>query len=164
MERELRAAVQSIDKNVPVYAVSTLEDYVSKSEAQPRFQALLLTCFAGIALLLSAIGLYGMLSYVVAQRSFEIGLRMAIGAQRGDVLGMILRRGLTLTCAGLVAGLAGAAVLTSFLAHLLYGVKPLDPLTFTAVSLILLAVSALASFVPALRAAQLDPVQTLRDQ
>lgn len=164
IEKAVRAAVRGIDKGAPVYQVQTLEDYVSQSEAQPRFQTFLLTCFAGIALLLSAIGLYGVLSYIVAQRTFEIGLRMALGAQRSGVLKMILNRGLTLAGIGFVIGLSASTLLTGFLAHLLYGVKPLDPITFTAVGLILLAVSALASFAPAWRASRLDPMKTLRDQ
>jgi hypothetical protein len=104
VENELRAVLREMDKSVPVYQVSTLETYVSKSVAQPRFQTLLLSCFAAIALMLSAIGLYGLLSYMVVQRTLEIGLRMALGAQRTDVLRMIVRRGLTLALIGLVAG------------------------------------------------------------
>jgi predicted permease len=160
----VRKTVTQMDTDVPVYQVSTLENYVSKSAAQPRFQTLLLTCFAGIALLLSAIGLYGLLSYIVTQRTFEIGLRMAIGAQRSDVLRMMLKRGLRLALAGLAIGLAASAVLTNFLSHMLYGVKPLDPITFVAVSLVLLAVSTGASFAPAWRASRLEPMKTLRDQ
>jgi putative ABC transport system permease protein len=160
----VRKTVTQMDTDVPVYQVSTLENYVSKSAAQPRFQTLLLTCFAGIALLLSAIGLYGLLSYIVTQRTFEIGLRMAIGAQRSDVLRMMLKRGLRLALAGLAIGLAASAVLTNFLSHMLYGVKPLDPITFVAVSIVLLAVSTGASLAPAWRASRLEPMKTLRDQ
>jgi putative ABC transport system permease protein len=108
--------------------------------------------------------LYGLLSYIVTHRTFEIGLRMAIGAQREDVLRMILYRGLKLAALGLTAGLCASAMLTAFLAHMLYGVKPLDPVAFSAVVLVLLAVSALASFAPAWRASRLEPVKTLRDQ
>ncbi len=104
LEDSLRAAIHEIDPGVPVYQVSTLENYLSKSAAQPRFQTFVLTCFAAIALVLAAIGLYGLLSYMVVQRTLEIGLRMAMGAQRSDVLGMIIRRGLTLALMGLVAG------------------------------------------------------------
>jgi predicted permease len=164
LEEAVRKTVAQMDADVPVYQVTTLENYVSKSAAQPRFQTWLLGCFAGIALLLSAVGLYGLLSYIVVQRTFEIGLRMAIGAQRSDMLRMILRRGLRLTLAGLLAGLAASAVLTHFLTHMLYGVKPLDPVTFAAVSIVLLGVSALASFAPAWRASRLEPMNTLREQ
>jgi predicted permease len=164
IEKAIRNATSQIDSSIPVYNVSPLETYVSRSSAQQRFETILLTLFAGIALLLSAIGLYGLLSYIVVQRTFEIGLRMAIGAQRSDMLRMILRRGLRLAAIGLAAGLVASAVLTHFLTHLLYGVKPLDFATFAIVSAVLLAVSALASFAPAWRASRLDPMKTLRDQ
>jgi putative ABC transport system permease protein len=164
IENAIRAAVTQIDSGVPVYNVTPLASYVARSEAQQRFQAILLSCFAGIALLLSAIGLYGLLSYIVVQRTFEIGLRMAIGAQRSDMLQMILRRGLRLAAIGLGIGVAASMLLTRFLAHMLYGVKPLDLVTFTVVSVVLLAVSALASFAPAWRASRLEPMKTLRDQ
>jgi putative ABC transport system permease protein len=164
IETAIRNATSQIDSSIPVYNVSPLETYVSRSSAQQRFETILLTLFAGIALLLSAIGLYGLLSYIVVQRTFEIGLRMAIGAQRSDMLRMILRRGLRLAAIGLAAGLVASAVLTHFLTHLLYGVKPLDFATFAIVSAVLLAVSALASFAPAWRASRLDPMKTLRDQ
>jgi predicted permease len=164
IENALRAAVQEMDKSVPVYQVSTLEDYVSKSVAQPRFQTLLLSCFAAIALMLSAIGLYGLLSYMVVQRTLEIGLRMALGAQRADVLRMIVRRGLTLALIGLGAGLAISAMMTRLLSGMLYGIRPSDPTTFVAMTAILLLVSLVASSVPASRAARLDPMETLREQ
>jgi putative ABC transport system permease protein len=164
VESAIRAAVHEMDKSVPVYQVSTLENYVSKSVAQPRFQTLLLTCFAGIALILSAVGLYGLLSYMVVQRTLEIGLRMALGAQRADVLRMIVRRGLTLALIGLGAGLAVSAMMTRLLSGMLYGVRPSDPITFAAVTGVLLMVSLAASSVPAYRAAVLDPMETLREQ
>lgn len=164
VENALRATVQEMDKSVPVYQVSTLEDYVSKSVAQPRFQTLLLSCFAAIALMLSAIGLYGLLSYMVVQRTLEIGLRMALGAQRGDVLRMIVRRGLMLALIGLGVGLAISAMMTRLLGGMLYGVRPSDPITFVVVTAILLLVSLVASSVPAARAARLDPMETLREQ
>jgi ABC-type antimicrobial peptide transport system permease subunit len=132
--------------------------------AQPRFQTLLLSCFAAIALGLSAIGLYGLLSYMVVQRTLEIGLRMALGAQRADVLRMIVRRGLTLALIGLGVGLAISAMMTRLLSGMLYGIRPSDPVTFVAVTAILLLVSLVASSVPASRAARLDPMETLRDQ
>jgi predicted permease len=164
VENTLRATVQEMDKSVPVYQVSTMEDYISKSVAQPRFQTLLLSCFAAIALILSAIGLYGLLSYMVVQRTLEIGLRMALGAQRADVLRMIVRRGLTLALIGLGVGLAISAMMTRLLSGMLYGTRPTDPVTFVAVTAILLLVSVAASSVPAFRAARLDPMETLREQ
>jgi predicted permease len=164
VENALRAAVHEMDKSVPVYQVSKLENYVSKSVAQPRFQTLLLSCFAAIALMLSAIGLYGLLSYMVVQRTLEIGLRMALGAQRTDVLRMIVRRGLTLALIGLVAGLTISAMMTRLLSGMLYGIRPSDPVTFATVTVLLLLVSLAASTVPAYRAARLDPMETLREQ
>jgi putative ABC transport system permease protein len=160
----VHAAIRAMDKSVPLYEVSALEDYVTKSAAQPRFQMLLLTCFAGIALLLAAIGLYGLLSYMVTQRALEIGLRMALGAGRGDVLYMIVRRGLTLALIGLGAGLVIATLLTRVLAGMLYGVQASDPVTFAAMSGVLFLVSLAASSIPAYRAARMDPMDTLRGQ
>ena len=164
MESALRDAVREMDKSVPVYQVSTLEEYVSKSAARPRFQMFLLTGFAGIALFLAAIGLYGLLSYMVVQRTLEIGLRMALGAQRGDVLGMIVRRGLTLALIGVGAGVGISAIITRLLSGLLYGIRPTDPITFAATAGLLLLVSVAASSVPAFRAARMDPMRTLREQ
>jgi predicted permease len=160
----VHSAVNEIDKSVPVYQVSSLEDYVSKSAAQPRFQTFLLTCFAGIALVLAAIGLYGLLSYMVVQRALEIGLRMALGAQRTDVVGMIVRRGLTLALIGVGAGLAISALVTRLLSGMLYGIPPSDPVTFAVTTGLLLLVCVAASSIPAYRAARLDPIRTLREQ
>ena len=164
MQAAIGAAVHELDRSVPVYQVSTMEDYVYKSAAQPRFQTFLLGCFAVIALALAAIGLYGLLSYMVVQRTFEIGLRMALGAQRGHALRMIVLRGLTLALAGLVLGMAASAVLTRLISGMLFGVRPTDPVTFAATAALLLAVSLAASCVPAFRASRLDPMKTLREQ
>jgi predicted permease len=160
----LRDQLAQVDGNIPLYHISTLDEYVSLSAAQPRFQTVLITFFAVMALLLSAIGLYAVLSYMVAQRTLEIGLRLALGAQREDVLGLVLRRGLILAGAGLGIGIIVSLLLTRFLSGMLYGVKPFDPLTFVGVSAVLLLVSAAASFAPAFRAARLDPMRTLREQ
>ena len=160
----VRAVVSDMDRQVPVYRAAMMEDWVYQSSAQPRFQTLLLTSFAGMALLLCGIGLYGLLSYMVVQRSAEIGLRVALGAQRSDVLGLILGRGLALAAAGIAIGLTASAYLTKYLSSLLFGVQPLDALTFASVPAILLLVSLIASSVPAYRAARLDPMRTLRDQ
>jgi ABC-type antimicrobial peptide transport system permease subunit len=164
LEDSLRAAIHDVDPGVPVYQVSTLQDYLSKSAAQPRFQMFVLTSFAGIALVLAAIGLYGLLSYMVVQRTLEIGLRMAMGAQRSDVLGMIVRRGLTLALIGLGAGVAISAVMVRLLSGMLYGIRPYDPITFAGTAALLLVVSVAASILPAWRAARLDPIETLREQ
>jgi putative ABC transport system permease protein len=153
-----------MDKSVPIYQVSTLEDYVSKSAAQPRFETILIAGFAVIALVLAAIGLYGLLSYIVVQRTLEIGLRMALGARRADVLGMIVRRGLALSLIGVTAGLAISVGITRLLSGMLYGIRPTDPVTFAAMSGLLLLVGVAASSIPAFRAARVDPMKTLREQ
>jgi ABC-type antimicrobial peptide transport system permease subunit len=125
---------------------------------------LLLSSFAIMALLLAAIGLYGVLAYMVAQRSNEMGLRMALGAQRADVLTLILKRGLTLAGVGLLVGLAASAILTRYVSSLLYGVRTFDPLTYIAVSTLLIVIALLASTAPALQASRVDPIKTLREQ
>jgi len=157
-------AIHQLDKNVPVYQTSTLEEYLYKSTAQPRFQTFLLSCFAVISLVLAAIGLYGLLSYMVVQRTLEIGLRMAVGARREDVLHMIVRRGLALALAGVVLGIAASALLTRVISGMLFGVRPTDPATFAATAVLLLAVSVAASTAPAFRASRLDPMKALREQ
>ena len=164
VQAAIRGVVREIDKSVPVYQASTLEDYISKSTAQPRFQTFLLTGFAGMALILATIGLYGLLSYMVVQRTLEIGLRMALGAQRSDVLGMIVRRGLTLALIGVGVGLAIAVAITRLISGMLYGIRPTDPLTFAATAGLFLLVSIAASSLPAYRAARMDPMKTLREQ
>jgi putative ABC transport system permease protein len=157
----VRAAIHDIDRSVPVYQVSTLENYISESAAQPRFQTFVLTCFAVTAVLLAALGLYGLLSYMVALRTVEIGLRMAMGAQRADVLKVIVGRGLTLT---LGTGVARAAGIMRLLSGMLYGIGPADSITFAATVSLLLLTSIAASLLPAYRAARVDPAQTIREQ
>ncbi len=164
MEGAINAAIHDFDKSVPVYQVAPMEDYLSKSAAQPRFQALLLTGFAGIALVLVAIGLYGLLSYMVVQRTLEIGLRMALGAQRSDVLGMIVRRGLTLALIGVGTGVAVSIMITRLMSGMLFHTRPTDPATFAFTAALLIVVGIAASSVPAYRAARLDPMKTLREQ
>jgi predicted permease len=160
----LRAEVAAMDKDLPVYDVKTLDDVLSRAVARPRFQAILLSVFGTMALLLSAVGLYGLLSYLVVQRTLEIGLRIALGEQRTSVLRMILHRGLTLAAIGVAIGLAASLVLTRIISGLLFGVKPFDPWTFVLVSGIPLVVAFIASAIPAYRAATLEPVKTLREQ
>jgi predicted permease len=164
LEKVVHSTIAQMDRNVPMYKVHTLDYYVSQSAAQPRFQTLLVTGFAAMALLLTAIGLYGVLSYIVQQRSLELALRLAMGAQRGDVLHLVLKRGMGLAAIGVAIGLIVSACLTRFIATLLYGVRPLDALTFAGVSILLLVVALIASMAPAYRAAQSDPMNTLRNQ
>jgi predicted permease len=161
-ESEVRAAMAEIDRSLPVYRMHPYTDDLARTTAQQRFQALLTGTFAGIALLLAAIGLYALLSYTVVLRTPELGLRIALGAQRANVLRLILARGLKFACAGVVLGLGASALLTHFLAGLLFGVKSLDPVTFASVSLLLLGIAGLACVVPAYRASRLDPIDTLR--
>ncbi len=164
LAKQIRAEIAAVDPGLPVYRLQSYSQDLSRVTAQQRFQTVLLTAFAAIALVLAALGLYAVLSYMLSQRTQELGLRIALGAQRSNVLRLMLTRGLQLTIAGLAAGIVLAALLTRFLATLLYGVKPLDTATFALTALVLLAVSTLASLVPAWRAAMLNPVETLRRQ
>jgi predicted permease len=164
MQHTISVAIHEFDKNAPVYQVSTLQQYLSNSTAQPRFQAFLLASFAGLGLLLSAIGLYGLLSYIVVQRTSEIGLRMAFGAQRSAVLNMIVRRGLFLTLIGTATGLAVSVAITRYLSAMLFHVQPTDPVTYAVTAALPLAAGLAASGLPAYRAARLDPIRTLREQ
>jgi predicted permease len=159
----VRGQLNSIDRNLPLYHVAALGDLVSDAASQPRFQMLLLTSFAVMALLLSAIGLYAVLAYMVAQRNSELGLRIALGAQRGDLLALILKKGLRLAGIGLAVGLAASALLTRYVSSLLYRVHAYDPLTYVAVSVLLLVIALLASAAPALQASRVDPIRTLRE-
>jgi putative ABC transport system permease protein len=154
--------VHQLDPARPVYDISTMDAALSSSVASRRYDALLLGLFAALALLLAAIGLFGTVSYSVTQRTNEIGIRMALGAERNDVLKMVIGQGLRLALIGVTIGIAGALALTRFLSSLLYGVKPTDPLTFVAVSLILIAVALIACYIPARRAAKVDPMVALR--
>jgi predicted permease len=160
--KTVRTELARIDSNIPTYRMQSYADDLARLTAQQRFQTLLLTAFAAIALLLAGLGLYAVLSYMLAQRTPELGLRIALGAPRSNVLKIVLVRGLALAVVGLCTGLLAAALLTRFAAGLLYGVKPLDTATFAIMTLVLLAVSAIASLIPAWRASMLDPNQTLR--
>ena len=155
-------AVSVVDKNQPIAQVKTMERLLSESAAQPRFYALLLGVFAGVALLLAVIGIYGVMSYTVAQRTHEIGIRMALGARAGDVLRMIIGRGMAQAVLGIALGLAAAMALTRLLSRLLYGIAPNDPMTFVAGSVLLATVALLAGFVAARKATKVDPMIALR--
>ena len=160
VEREMR----TVDAALPVARLRTVVEIVSQSLARQNFNTLLLTLFAAIAMLLAAIGIYGLISYGVEQRMQEIGIRVALGAARGDVLRMIVIQGAKLAAVGVAAGLAAAFGLTRFLASLLYGVKAADPMTFAGVALAIVPVALAASYIPALRAAAVDPNQALRHE
>jgi ABC-type antimicrobial peptide transport system permease subunit len=158
----VRQAIQQIDPAQPVANVRTLDDVVGASVAQRRLTLVLLGSFAAVALLLAAIGLYGVIAYVVTQRTREFGIRFALGATRRDVLQLVLGQGMKLVVIGLVLGVAGAFSLTHLLTKLLYEIKPNDPLTFAGVSSVLLVVALFAAWLPARRAAKVDPMVALR--
>ena len=156
--------MSSLDKDVPVFDVKTMDQRVAASLANRRFAASLLGVFALVALLLAAVGLYGVMAQSVLQRSREIGVRMALGAESGRVLRMILGQGAVLVAGGLFAGTVAALALTSLMKSLLFAVRPADPLTFACVVGLLLIVALAAAYLPARRATRLDPVTTLRDE
>jgi putative ABC transport system permease protein len=151
-----------MDQDIPVFSVKTMEEYLSAAVAGPRFSTTLLSIFAGVALLLTIVGLYGVMSYSVAQRTNEIGIRLALGAQSRDVLLMVVKQGSALILLGLVIGLAGAYALTRLLASLLFGVTAKDPFTFAAVAVVLAVVALMAIYIPAWRATKVDPLDALR--
>ncbi|HET7206182.1 MAG TPA: ABC transporter permease [Terriglobales bacterium] len=163
LEPQIRHEIQSIDSGLPVFNVSSMNDILDRSLASRRLSADLVGGFAGLAVLLASIGIYGLLAYMVGQRSREIGLRMALGARRDDILRIFLRKGVALAGVGIVAGLVFSAATASMMASLLYGVRPHDPAVFLIVPLLLLAVAALASYLPAFRATKVDPMIALRE-
>jgi putative ABC transport system permease protein len=154
--------VRELDSNLPMYDVQSLERIVSESVARPRFYMLLLTSFAAVALVLSAVGIYGVIAYLVTMRTRELGIRIALGASHADVLRLVMGEGVRVTLVGLAIGIAGALLLSRLLATLLFGVAPTDPLTFALVALTLGAVALAASIIPARRAAKLDPLLAIR--
>jgi ABC-type antimicrobial peptide transport system permease subunit len=164
IEAAARAAVASLDRQVPVYAVATGEELAATAIARPRFQMVLMGSFAAIALTLTLVGLYGVLTYAVARRRREIGVRIALGAGRGEVLGMVLREAMQLVAAGLLAGLAGAAAAARLLEGMVYGVRPGDPAVVAVASGAMVISSVLAAYIPAARAASVDPMLALRSE
>ena len=160
----VKEAVWSFDRNLPISQVATMDEVVRGANAEPRFEVTLLAVFAGVALTLAAVGIYGVMSYSVSRRTHEIGIRMSLGASRADVLALVLRQGMALTLAGAVAGLAGAALVARFMEKLLYGVKPYDPATYVLVPVVLGAAALMATYIPARRATRTDPLVALRHE
>jgi putative ABC transport system permease protein len=160
----IRQVVHDVDKSVPVSQVKTMDHVVSESIMQPRFNLFLLGLFSTVAMLLSAAGIYGVTAYTVSQRTHELGIRLALGAQVSDVLKMILGQGMAVIGVGLVLGLAAAFALMRLLRSLLFGVGENDPLTFAAITLVLLMVALIACYIPARRATKVDPLVALRSE
>jgi len=158
----IRDEFRALDRDLPPPEIQNMEELVARPLRQPRLQTLSAGIFATIALLLAALGLYGVISYSVIQRTHEIGIRMALGAQAGDVLRLVIRQGLALIMAGVVIGLAGTFALTRILKSLLYGVSEHDPLTFVSIALLLTGVALVACYLPARRATKVDPIVSLR--
>jgi putative ABC transport system permease protein len=162
LSKAVQNAVWSIDKNLPLSHVQTYEQIIAGSVWQQRFNLLLVGLFASLALVLAAVGIYGVMAYSVTERTHEIGIRMALGAKQGDVLRLVVREGMALAAIGAAIGLGGAFALTRFLAGLLYQVKANDPVVFVAVPPLFAAVAFLASYIPARRATRVDPMIALR--
>jgi putative ABC transport system permease protein len=158
----VRSEVLAIDKNQPIHDVKTLSQRVDEAVAVSRSLMVLFSAFALLALVLGAVGIYGIVSYSVTQRTHEIGIRMALGARTGNVLSLIMKSGFVLVFTGIVIGVGGALMLTRFLTTLLFGVTPTDRFTFVVVSLIFFVIATVASLIPALRATRVDPLIALR--
>jgi putative ABC transport system permease protein len=158
----VRDQLASIDRDVPLTHVRVFDEYITRTLAKPRFNALLLSIFAGIALLLTAIGIYGVLAYSVSQRTNEIGIRIALGAAQSNIFRLIVGQAMLLVAISMAIGLVGAFMATRFLSSLLYGVAAWDPITFAAIATLIAGVAFLACWLPARRAARVDPVIALR--
>jgi putative ABC transport system permease protein len=161
---EVKKQVWSLDRQIPVSDVQSMDELLSVSLAEERFNMILLGAFAGLALVLAAVGIYGVMAYTVSQRTHEIGIRIALGAQRGDVVRLVVGQGAKLALAGIIIGLAGAFALTRLMASLLFDVTPTDPLTFAGVAIVLALVALAACYIPARRAMRVDPMTALRYQ
>ena len=164
LSTELRDTAHAVNQNLVIYDLQRVGDILTTQESQRKFDALLLGAFAFLALLLAVVGVYGTVAYWVRQRTQEIAIRMALGAQPRNVFALVMARGLEMIGAGLLIGVAGALGATRILANMLFGVKQTDPLTFAGVSVVLLAAALLACYVPARRAMRVDPITALRDE
>jgi putative ABC transport system permease protein len=162
LTQSVRQAVSSVDTTVEAAGFQTMDQLISQSVAQPRFYTILLGAFAFLALALAAVGIYGVMAYAVAQRTHEIGVRMALGANRGDVLGMVIKQGMILALTGVALGLLAAYGLTRLMSNLLFDVRATDPMTFVVISMMLIGIALLACFIPARRATKVDPIVALR--
>jgi putative ABC transport system permease protein len=158
----IRAQIRAVNRNIPITGVQTMEQLLSRSVAARRFTMALLSVFAGLALILAAVGIFGVMSYAVTERTREIGIRMALGARAGDVVKVIVRQGMRLALIGIVLGLAASFALAPLMQSLLFGVSPTDPVTFIVLAFLLAAVALAACHLPARRAAKVDPMVTLR--
>jgi predicted permease len=157
-------AIHEVDPTIPVYDIRTMSDRMKDSMARQRFSAIMLGAFAVFALILAAVGVYGVMSYLVSQGTHDIGVRMALGAQRSRIVGMVLRQGLELTAGGIIIGLIGAAALTRVMESLLFGISARDVVTFSTVPIVLAGIAVLATYLPARRATLVDPVVALRQE
>ncbi|MCP5112380.1 MAG: FtsX-like permease family protein [bacterium] len=162
MVESVKQAIWRVDKDQPVFRIRTMADVLSEARVTTRLTMVLLGVFATLALIMAAVGVYGVMSYSVSQRRQEIGVRIAMGARSSDVFSLVVRKGLLLGAAGVAAGSVAAFILTRVIASLLYGVSATEPLTFVAVAVLLIAVSGAACYLPARRATRVDPVNTLR--
>jgi putative ABC transport system permease protein len=162
LQAAVRGVVQSLDHDAPVYGVRTVAEILDRSVDSPRFNTVLLGLFAAVALILTTVGLYGVISCSVSENTQHIGIRVALGAQRGDILKLVIGQGVMLAIAGVVIGLGAAYGLTRLMSNLLFGVASTDPWTFTSVAVLLLSVAALACYLPARRAMNVDPMVALR--
>jgi putative ABC transport system permease protein len=162
MKKDIQRAIWEVDKDLPVSGAETVEHHLSVLMAEPRLYTLLLGVFAGVALILASVGIYGVMSYAVSERRHEIGIRMALGAERRDVLALVVKQGLMLALIGVAIGLGAAFALTRVLSSLLFGVTASDPMTFAGISLLLTLVALGACFIPAVRATKVDPMIALR--
>jgi len=164
LAKALRETVREVDPALPIYQVMTMNERLSNSVSDRRLNLTLLGSFAALALLLAIIGVYGVVSYVVTGRTHEVGIRMALGAQRADVLALFIRQGMVLVLIGVGLGLVGALALTQLMSTLLFGVAPDDPMTFVIVAILLSVIALFACYVPARRAARVDPLVALRHE